>query len=92
MRDLCCYRIFTVAVKLSCVVGILSVRTIQRELCILRKIDLQLNSDEYKYKLKIVNFLKKKGLDYYNEPIPDFMIKRIKRLHPNDWQEYMQKY
>ena len=61
-------------------------------LFILRKIDLQLNSDEYKYKLKIVNFLKKKGLDYYNEPIPDFMIKRIKRLHPNDWQEYMQKY
>ena len=56
-------------------------------LFILRKIDLQLNSDEYKYKLKIINFLKKKGLDYYNEPIPDFMIERIKRLHPDDWQE-----
>ena len=61
-------------------------------LSILRIIDLPLDSEEYKFKLKIIAFLKEKGLDYYKEPIPDFMIKRIKRLYPNDWQEYMQKY
>lgn len=61
-------------------------------LFILRKIDLPLDSEEYKFKLKIIAFLKEKGLDYSKEPIPDFMIKRIKRLYPNDWQEYMQKY
>ena len=61
-------------------------------LYILRKIDLPLDSEEYKFKLKIIDFLKEKGLDYYKEPIPDFMEKKIKRLHPNDWQEYMQKY
>ena len=61
-------------------------------LYILRKIDLPLDSEEYKFKLKIIDFLKEKGLDYSKEPIPDFMIKRIKRLYPNDWQEYMQKY
>ena len=61
-------------------------------LYILRKIDLPLDSEEYKFKLKIIAFLKEKGLDYYKEPIPDFMEKEIKRLHPNDWQEYMQKY
>ena len=61
-------------------------------LFILRKIDLPLDSEEYKFKLKIIDFLKEKGLDYSKEPIPDFMIKRIKRLYPNDWQEYMQKY
>ena len=61
-------------------------------LFILRKIDLPLDSEEYKFKLKIIAFLKEKGLDYYKEPIPDFMEKEIKRLHPNDWQEYMQKY
>lgn len=61
-------------------------------LFILRKIDLPLDSKEYKFKLKIIDFLKKKGFDYYNEPIPDFMIKKIKRLYPDDWQEYLQKY
>lgn len=61
-------------------------------LFILRKIDLPLDSKEYKFKLKIIDFLKEKGLDYYNEPIPDFMIKKIKRLYPDDWQEYLQKY
>ena len=61
-------------------------------LFILRKIDLPLDSEEYKFKLKIIDFLKEKGLDYSKEPIPDFMIKRIKRLYLNDWQEYMQKY
>lgn len=61
-------------------------------LFILRKIDLPLDSEEYKFKLKIIAFLKEKGLDYYKEPIPDFMEKKIKRLHPDDWQEYMQKY
>ncbi|MBQ3605895.1 MAG: ankyrin repeat domain-containing protein [Muribaculaceae bacterium] len=61
-------------------------------LSILRKIDLPLDSEEYKIKLKIIDFLKVNGLDYSKEPIPDFMIKRIKRLYPNDWQEYMQKY
>ncbi|MBO7290999.1 MAG: ankyrin repeat domain-containing protein, partial [Bacteroidaceae bacterium] len=61
-------------------------------LYILRKIYLPLDSEEYKFKLKIIAFLKEKGLDYYKEPIPDFMEKKIKRLHPNDWQEYMQKY
>lgn len=55
-----------------------------------RKIDLPLDSEEYKFKLKIIDFLKEKGLDYHKEPIPDFMEKEIKRLHPNDWQEYMQ--
>ena len=61
-------------------------------LFILRKIDLPLDSKEYKLKLKIIDFLLKKGLDYYNEPIPDFIIKKIKRLYPKDWQEYLQKY
>lgn len=51
-----------------------------------------LDSEKYFYKLKIIEFLKKKGLDYYNEPIPDFIIKKIKRLYPKDWQEYLQKY
>ncbi len=51
-----------------------------------------LDSEKYFYKLKIIEFLKKNGIDYYKEPIPDFMEKEIKRLHPNDWQEYMQKY
>lgn len=59
---------------------------------LLRKIDLPLNSEEYKYKLKIINLLKTKGLDYYNEPIPDFMVKKIKRLYPNSWEVYMKKY
>jgi ankyrin repeat protein len=58
----------------------------------LRKSMLDLQSPEYQKKLAIVAFLKSKGLDYYKEPIPDYILKEIKKKYPKNWEEYTRKY
>lgn len=51
-----------------------------------------LDSKEYKEKMQVVDFLKQKGLDYRNSPIPDRALKDIKRKYPNNWEEYIKSY
>ncbi len=58
----------------------------------LRKSVLDLNSPEYQKKLEVIAFLKDKGLDYAKEPIPDYVLKDIKKKYPDSWQEYIKKY
>ncbi|MCC9065943.1 ankyrin repeat domain-containing protein [Flavobacterium piscisymbiosum] len=58
----------------------------------LRKSLIELDSKQYKYKLRVVAFLKKHGLNYEKEPIPDYVLKEIINLHPKDWEEYLKKY
>lgn len=42
--------------------------------------------------MKLVEFLQGKGLDYRKEPIDEQTLKRIKRIHPDDWEKYIKKY
>ncbi len=58
----------------------------------LRRSIIELNSEQYKYKIKIIKFLEEKGLDYRNEPIPDFIVKEIKSKYPDNWQNYIENY
>lgn len=58
----------------------------------LRTVIIDLNSEQYKAKIKAIQFLKNKGLDYKKEPIPDYIEKDIKNQYPNDWEEYLSKY
>lgn len=58
----------------------------------LRKQVLDLDSKGHQDKIKIIRFLKNKGLDYDKEPIPEYIKKEIKSKHPKDWEEYLQKY
>jgi hypothetical protein len=58
----------------------------------LRKSLIELDSEQYKFKLKAITFLKKHGLDYNAEPVPDYILKDIKNKYPNDWKEYLSKY
>ena len=58
----------------------------------LRKSMLDLQSLEYQKKLAVIAFLKSKGLDYYKEPIPDYILKEIKKKYPKNWEEYARKY
>jgi ankyrin repeat protein len=58
----------------------------------LRKSLIELNSKQYKYKMEAINFLKKRGLNYASEPVPDYILRDIKNQHPNDWKEYLNKY
>ncbi len=51
-----------------------------------------LDSEKYFYKLKIIEFLKKNGIDYYKTPVPDWIVDKIKNKYPNTWKEYIVKY
>jgi len=61
-------------------------------LYLLRMSVFDLNSVDYKQKMKVVDFLKSKGLDYHNSPIPEQIINQLKKSHPNNWHEYLDKY
>lgn len=58
----------------------------------LRKCLIELNSEQYKYKLEVIDFLKEKGLDYDKEPIPDYVLEDIKKKYPKDWEDYVKRY
>ena len=51
-----------------------------------------LDSKKYQDKMKVVEFLKQKGIDYRKLPIPDKVVRDAKILYPNNWQEYLDKY
>lgn len=53
----------------------------------LRKIGFDIDTQDYKEKMKLVAYLKTQGLDYWKTPIPD----NIKN-NPNFTQEYLSKY
>lgn len=58
----------------------------------LRRETLEIGSREYEYKMKIVEFLKERGLDYRTTPIDENTLTEIKRLYPDSWQEYIKIY
>lgn len=58
----------------------------------LRKCIFDLNSNQYIYKLKVISFLKNKGLNYYEEPIPEYILEKIKIKYPHDWQNFIKNY
>jgi len=59
---------------------------------VLREEVLPLDSKEYQQKLEIVKLLKQKGIDYKIVPIPDFIIKRVKKIYSKNWEDYLSKY
>lgn len=58
----------------------------------LRKCVIDLKSEQYKSKFDVIQFLKEKGLDYSKEPIPDYILEKIKKKYPKDWENYIKKY
>ncbi len=53
---------------------------------------ISLESPQYKYKLEVIDFLKKNGIDYRATPIPENIIERAKANYPDTWQDYLSKY
>lgn len=58
----------------------------------LRQCVFDLESTEFQQKKQIIEYLKNKGLDYSNEPIPEKTLKKIKKKYSNNWMEYVEKY
>lgn len=59
---------------------------------VLREAFLDFDTDEYKYKMKIVDFLKSNGIDYRATPIPDYIKKKTIEEYPNSWKMYLEEY
>lgn len=59
---------------------------------VLREDFFDFDTDEYKYKMQIVDFLKSKGIDYRATPIPEYIKKKAQEEYPKTWQEYLEKY
>ncbi|MNT02471.1 Ankyrin repeats (3 copies) [compost metagenome] len=59
---------------------------------LLREKIFPLDSKKYQQKMEVVAFLKQKDIDYRKIPIPDFVIEKAKKMYPNSWQEYLDKY
>lgn len=59
---------------------------------VLREDFFEFDTDEYNYKMKIVDFLKSKGIDYRASPIPEYIKKKAQEEYPNRWNEYLEKY
>lgn len=58
----------------------------------LRQCVFDLESTEFQQKKQIIRYLKSKGLDYSNEPIPEKTLKKIKKKYPSNWVEYVERY
>lgn len=59
---------------------------------LLRKLIFDLDSEEYVMKMEIVEEFSRQGVDYWNTPILDTTLDRIKELYPEIWEEYVAKY
>lgn len=51
-----------------------------------------LESEWYRQKMQVVDFLKQRGVDYKKVPIPEYVIKYAKYKYPETWREYLEKY
>ncbi len=59
---------------------------------VLREDFFEFDTDEYKYKMQIVDFLKSKGINYKATPVPEYIKKKAQDNYPNNWKEYLEKY
>ncbi len=59
---------------------------------VLREDFFELDTEEYKYKMQIVDFLKSNGIDYRATPIPEYIKRKAQDNYPNNWKEYLEKY
>ncbi len=58
----------------------------------LRKRVFPIGSEEYNTKMQIVDFLKKRGWDYYSSPIPENIKRKIIREYPNEYEKILEVY
>lgn len=52
-----------------------------------------LDSEKHRDKMAVVKFIKEHyNIDYFAQPIEDYILERIKKQYPDSWQEYIEKY
>lgn len=51
-----------------------------------------LGSEKHKQKMQIVQFLKKRGVDYEKVKIPEYTLSEIKKEYPESWGDFIKQY
>jgi hypothetical protein len=51
-----------------------------------------LGSEEHRKKMAIVEEFKRQGIDYRSIKINESTIKRVQKIYPDNWKEYIEKY
>lgn len=51
-----------------------------------------LDSQEYKIKMEIVEEFARQGVNYWEAPINKSILEQIQKLYPDTWEEYIKKY
>jgi len=59
---------------------------------LLRDWVFDLNSEEYKIKMKIVEEFARQGINYWDTKINKYTLEHIKKLYPDTWEEYIKNY
>ena len=49
-------------------------------------------SVKHEQKMKVVEYLLTKDIDYRKVPIPESAVEHAKKLYPDKWEEYLEKY
>lgn len=52
----------------------------------------ELHTVEHREKMKVIAFLKAKGINYDSVPIPKSVVNRAKEVYPNSWNNYLEQY
>lgn len=58
----------------------------------LRKWIFDLESDDYRMKMEIVEEFQRQGVDYWSTEIPENKLNKIKHMYPFFWMEFIKKY
>jgi hypothetical protein len=58
----------------------------------LREQRYPLGSEHHTAKMRVVDFLLAKGIDYRNTPIPEEVVDEAQTNYPDTWEEYLKKY
>ena len=60
---------------------------------VMRRDLFPLDSEKHRDKMAVVKFIKEHyNIDYFAQPIEDYILERIKKQYPNSWEEYIEKY
>ncbi len=59
---------------------------------LLRDWVFDLDSEEYKMKMEVVEEFARQGVDYWDTEINKFTLEHIQKLYPDTWEEYIKKY
>lgn len=58
----------------------------------LRESFVDFDTQEYQFKMRIVEFLKMRGLNYRSMPVPEYVKRKVQEKYPSEWERILTEY